>query len=109
MSAAKSYYHGTSSFPSFGVQYCPVYRKKVGMINCKLSDSNTKRATLSARKIERIKFPTNDQELDSSQKMNRFSEFLSHPSGIEAMLNTKALQTFQSLDSNTFRCDISYF
>ncbi|KAK1289106.1 hypothetical protein QJS10_CPB18g00017 [Acorus calamus] len=31
---------------------------------------------------------------------------LRHPSGMESMLNTKALQSFQSLDSNTYRCTL---
>lgn len=101
MTPPKTSYHATT-FPSL---YSPIFRKKVGTINCNLSESNTKKATLSARKKERIKLPTNDEDL-SSQKMYRFNEFLSHPSGIEAIFNTRALQTFQSLDSNTYRCTL---
>lgn len=61
-----------------------------------LSESNTKKANLSAARKERIKLPNYGDTIHIRQ-------FLSHPSGIEAMLNTGALKDFQPLDTNTYR------
>ncbi|KAL2318295.1 hypothetical protein Fmac_032171 [Flemingia macrophylla] len=68
------------------------------------SNSNTKRANLFAAKKERITLPTYSD--DFGDKKYHISEFLSHPSGIAAVLNTKALQSFQPLDANTYRCEL---
>lgn len=66
------------------------------------SNSNEKkRANLFAAKKERIRLPTYSDDLGG--KKYHISEFLSHASGIAAVLNTKALQSFQSLDANTYR------
>lgn len=59
------------------------------------SMSNAKKANLCATRKERIKL------LDS--EIGDFGEFLNHPSGILALLNTDALQSFQFLDANTYR------
>jgi len=64
-------------------------------------NSNSKKANLFAAKKERIRLPTYSDDLGG--KKYHISEFLSHPSGIEAVLNTKAMQSFQSLDANTYR------
>jgi len=64
-------------------------------------NSNSKRANLFAAKKERIRLPTYSD--DFGGKKYHISEFLSHPSGIAAVLNTKALQSFQSIDGNTYR------
>ncbi|KAI5393931.1 hypothetical protein KIW84_060864 [Lathyrus oleraceus] len=69
------------------------------------SDSNVKKANLFATKKERVNLPTYDDVVGS--KKYHISEFLSQPSGIAAVLNTKALQSFQSLDANTYRSIIS--
>lgn len=66
------------------------------------SDSNAKKANMFATKKERIKLPTYDDDVLGGKKCH-ISEFLSQPSGIAAVLNTKALQSFQSLDANTYR------
>ncbi|CAK7346952.1 unnamed protein product [Dovyalis caffra] len=58
---------------------------------------NSKKANLTAGRKERMKLPITDGGY-------RISEFLSHPFGIQAMLNTRSLQSFQSLDANTYRC-----
>ncbi|CAK8570082.1 unnamed protein product [Lathyrus sativus] len=68
------------------------------------SDSNVKKANLFATKKERVNLPTYDDVVGS--KKHHISEFLSQPSGIAAVLNTKALQSFQSLDANTYRCEL---
>ncbi|CAL5206396.1 unnamed protein product [Lathyrus oleraceus] len=68
------------------------------------SDSNVKKANLFATKKERVNLPTYDDVVGS--KKYHISEFLSQPSGIAAVLNTKALQSFQSLDANTYRCEL---
>ncbi|KAL3818391.1 hypothetical protein ACJIZ3_004296 [Penstemon smallii] len=73
-------------------------RKTNGLIKVSVSDSNVKRANLSARKKKRIKLPNYGED------NYPISDFFSHPSGVEAMLNTKALQSYQSLDSNLYRC-----
>ncbi|KOM38390.1 hypothetical protein LR48_Vigan03g177200, partial [Vigna angularis] len=67
-------------------------------------NSNSKRASLFAAKKERIRLPTYSD--DFGGKKYHISEFLSHPSGIAAVLNTKALESFQSLDANTYRCEL---
>ncbi|MED6133480.1 hypothetical protein PIB30_028546 [Stylosanthes scabra] len=68
------------------------------------SGSNVKRANLSASKTERIKLPDYNDGIGG--KKYHISEFLSQPSGIAAVLNTGALQTFESLDANTYRCSL---
>lgn len=68
------------------------------------SDSNVKKANLFATKKERVNLPAYG---DVGSKKYHISEFLSQPSGIAAVLNTKALQSFQSLDANTYRYIIS--
>ena len=73
------------------------------------SYSNVKIAKLSARKNDRIKLPTYNE----GKRIYHISEFLSQPPGIEAILNTSALQNFQLLDTNLYRCrsslSISFF
>lgn len=58
---------------------------------------NLKTANLSAARKQRIKLPNSDGGC-------RLNEFLSESSGIEAVLNTRALQSFHPLDANTYRC-----
>jgi len=70
------------------------------------SDSNAKKANLFATKKERVKLPTYDDDVLGGKEYH-ISEFLSQPSGIAAVLNTKVLQSFQSLDANTYRYDTS--
>nr|CCH47217.1 hypothetical protein [Lupinus angustifolius] len=66
------------------------------------SDLNSKKANLFAEKKERVKLPTYNDDLGG--KKYHISEFLSHSSGIAAVLNTRALQSFQPLDDNTYKC-----
>ncbi|KAJ1379099.1 hypothetical protein SESBI_47200 [Sesbania bispinosa] len=68
------------------------------------SDSNAKKANLFATKKERVNLPAYDDVIGG--KKYHISEFLSQPSGIAAVLNTKALQSFQSIDANTYRCEL---
>ncbi|KAI4337397.1 hypothetical protein L6164_015821 [Bauhinia variegata] len=68
------------------------------------SDSNAKKANLYAEKKRRIKLPIyNDGPGGDAYHI---SQFLSHPSGVAAVLNTRALQSFQCLDANTYRCTL---
>ncbi|OVA19337.1 Protein of unknown function DUF1997 [Macleaya cordata] len=67
------------------------------------SRSNAKIANLSARRKETFKLPNFD---DGCGRMYPISEFLTHPSAVEAVLNTNAFQSFQQLDSNTYRCTL---
>lgn len=76
-------------------------RKRAGVINAKLSESNAKSAKLCARKKEKIRLPN---YVDPGGKESHISEFLSHPSGVDSILNTRALQSVQFLDSNMYRC-----
>ncbi|KAL1569288.1 hypothetical protein AAHA92_00782 [Salvia divinorum] len=73
----------------------------VKKVSVKLSTPNVKRANLFAARKERIKIPNYS---DAENSNYHISQFLSHPSGIEAILNLKALQSYQSLDSNLYRC-----
>ena len=66
-----------------------------------LNSNAKKKANLFAEKKERIRLPTYNDDLGG--KKYHISEFLSQPSGIAAVLNTKAFQSFQSLDANTYR------
>ncbi|KAK6129799.1 hypothetical protein DH2020_036452 [Rehmannia glutinosa] len=76
--------------------------RKVSVKKAKLSESNNvKRANLSATRKERIRLPNYGH---GENKIYHISEFLSHPSGVEAILNTRALQSYHSLDSNLYRC-----
>ncbi|XP_027330116.1 uncharacterized protein LOC113846259 isoform X2 [Abrus precatorius] len=77
---------------------------KVNGLRITCLNSNEKKANLFAAKKERIKLPTYRNGLGG--KKYHISEFLSHPSGIAAVLNTKALQSFQSIDANTYRCEL---
>lgn len=54
-----------------------------------------------ARKKKRVKLP---EYADGHGCALSISEFLHHPSGVEALLNTRALEGFESLGSNTYRC-----
>ncbi|KAI5656705.1 hypothetical protein M9H77_25498 [Catharanthus roseus] len=96
----------SSPFPTISSQQLLISRRRIGIIRViesKLSDSNAKRANLSARKKERAKLP-NYGDLDRGKRETHISEFLSHPSGFDAILNARALQSVQSLDFNTYRC-----
>lgn len=80
-------------------------RRNVGVVNLykvQLSSETVKRANLTSRKTERIKLPKYD-DIRGTKNTFHISEFLSHPSGIESILNTSALQSYYSLDSNTYR------
>ncbi|XP_071693358.1 uncharacterized protein [Rutidosis leptorrhynchoides] len=66
-------------------------------------DSNVKKARLSASKQDRVRIPVVG---DKGEKIYPVKEFLSHPSGIEALLNTHALQSVQQLDTTTYRCTL---
>ncbi|XP_034211663.1 uncharacterized protein LOC117624474 isoform X3 [Prunus dulcis] len=95
--------HGFSHMPIFNP------RKKIEVIKVTKatslsSESNAKKANLCAAKKERIKLPNHDDS--SGGKTFHISEFLSHQSGIEAMLNTRALKSFESLDTDTYRCTL---
>ncbi|KAK9280233.1 hypothetical protein L1049_013920 [Liquidambar formosana] len=95
-----------ATFPSLGFPKL-ITRKRSEVIevrNTNLSESNVKKAYLFARRKERIKLPNYD--VDSGDKTYHISEFLCHPSGVKAILNTKALQSFQSVDSNMYRCTL---
>ncbi|XP_024930554.1 uncharacterized protein LOC107420795 isoform X2 [Ziziphus jujuba] len=97
--------HGCASFPSSATStFKP--RKKIQVIRVEkatnsVSDSKTKKANLSAARKERIKLPNYGDGF--GDKTFHIREFLSQPSGIEAMLNTSALKSFQSIDANNYR------
>ncbi|KAK7260828.1 hypothetical protein RIF29_27126 [Crotalaria pallida] len=90
--------HSSFTFPKF--THGQKMDIKVNVVTS--SDSNAKKANLFAEKKERVKLPTYNDGLGG--KKYHISEFLSHPSGIAAVLNTRALQSFQPLDANTYRC-----
>ncbi|KAE9586476.1 hypothetical protein Lalb_Chr24g0402391 [Lupinus albus] len=90
--------HSSHIFPKF------THRQKTDIkVNVVTSsDLNSKKANLFAAKKERVKLPTYTDDLGG--KKYHISEFLSHSSGIAAVLNTRALQSFQPLDANTYKC-----
>ncbi|XP_073156598.1 uncharacterized protein [Henckelia pumila] len=109
MAAAK--YHSASS-PFLGhlfqESFSSTTRKRnggttVSIKKAKLSESNVKKANLSARKKERVKLPDYG-DAHGGNSTYHISKFFSHPSGIEAILNRRALQSCQSMDSNVYRC-----
>ncbi|KAG2330696.1 hypothetical protein Bca52824_001876 [Brassica carinata] len=61
--------------------------------------SSSKKANLSASRKQRIQLQSN------GEKELTFSEFLKHPSGMEAVINAKALHSYQLVDDdeNTYR------
>ncbi|PON65329.1 hypothetical protein TorRG33x02_270950 [Trema orientale] len=95
--------HGCASFSSFAI---PLFkpRKNIGVAKVgnesqseSVSEPQTKKTNLSAVRKERIQLPT--------YGTNKFhiSEVLSHPSAIEALLNTNVLKSFHCLGTNTCR------
>ncbi|KAJ6412646.1 hypothetical protein OIU85_018087 [Salix viminalis] len=91
---------GLTTFTSFAFPYLTNSRKRNETVNVRRANMtvyNSKKANLTAARKERMKLPITDSGY-------RFSEFLSHPFGIQAILNTGSLQSFQSLDANTYRC-----
>ncbi|KAG2239933.1 hypothetical protein Bca52824_091292 [Brassica carinata] len=65
--------------------------------------SSSKKANLSASRKQRIQLQSN------REKELTFSEFLKHPSGMEAVINAKALQSYQLVDDDddsTYRCTL---
>ncbi|PKA51436.1 hypothetical protein AXF42_Ash002801 [Apostasia shenzhenica] len=65
--------------------------------------SGRKWANLVAQRKEKIKLP---EYIDGHGRAFCFSEFLRQQSGVEALLNTRALQGFESLGSNAYRCTL---
>ncbi|XP_034888986.1 uncharacterized protein [Populus alba] len=91
---------GLTTFTSFAFPYLTNSRKRKETVNVRRADMavyNSKKANLTAARKERMNLPITDGGY-------RISEFLSHPFGIQAILNTGSLQSFQSLDANTYRC-----
>ncbi|KMT17611.1 hypothetical protein BVRB_2g035620 isoform B [Beta vulgaris subsp. vulgaris] len=85
----------------------PSTRKVVDIIQANKDDSaksNVKRALLAARKKERIKLPS--YENARVGETYHISQFLNHPTGVEAMLNVNVLENYVSIDVNTYRCKI---
>ncbi|CAA7398787.1 unnamed protein product [Spirodela intermedia] len=60
-------------------------------------------ANLSAKHKESIKLP---EYTDGNGKSFPISEFINHPSGVESILNTRALQSIERLETSTYRCTL---
>lgn len=75
---------------------------RVSVKRAELSESGAKRANLCARRKERIKIPNYGDGVGGNGGYC-ISEFFTNPSAVEAILNTRALQSYQSLDSNLYR------
>ena len=69
------------------------------------SGGNSKKANLVAKRKERIKLP---EYAGGRSRDFPVGEFFAHPSGVEALLNTRALQSFQPIGSNTYRYSCSF-
>ncbi|KAK1274793.1 hypothetical protein QJS04_geneDACA004176 [Acorus gramineus] len=90
-----------SRAPSPSPHSLPTLRRSEVMqvVEANYFSPKNKTAKLSAEHKERIILPG---YADDRNRTFPIGEFLRHPSGMESMLNTKALQSFQSLDSNTY-------
>ncbi|KAJ0031577.1 hypothetical protein Pint_12679 [Pistacia integerrima] len=78
------------------------FRKRIQGV--RMHHKNVKKANLYAARKESVKLPNYDSDCGGKYHI---SEFLSHPSGIEAMLNTSALQSFELIDIHTYRSSLS--
>lgn len=76
------------------------------MVKAEFQESKGRKAQFVAERKERTQLP---RYADDCGRVYQFSEFLSHPLGLESILNARAMQSFQNLDSNTFRSDSSPF
>ncbi|KAI7739064.1 hypothetical protein M8C21_005223 [Ambrosia artemisiifolia] len=84
-------------------------RRRLRVFNCsneKFTESKVKKAKLSARKQERVKIPSYSIIDGEGEKLYPIKEFLSHPSGTEALLNKDVLQSVEQLDATTYRCTL---
>ncbi|KAF5801792.1 hypothetical protein HanXRQr2_Chr06g0252161 [Helianthus annuus] len=84
-------------------------RRRLRVFSCSndnFTESKVKKAKLSARKQERVKIPSYTITDGEGGKLYPIQEFLSHPSGIEALLNKHALQSVEQLDATTYRCTL---
>ncbi|XP_030514838.2 uncharacterized protein LOC115728644 isoform X2 [Rhodamnia argentea] len=70
----------------------------IGMHKAGMSESAAKTANLSASRKQVLQLPNHEQY--------PISQFLRHPSGVQAILNTRALRSFQFLDADTYRCTL---
>ncbi|XP_068639171.1 uncharacterized protein [Aristolochia californica] len=77
--------------------------KRAQVVKADSTETISKKANLFAEQKQKITLPSYSS---SSGKVYSFREFLSHPLGIESLLNTRALQSFEYLDSNTYRCTL---
>ncbi|XVF48120.1 hypothetical protein PTKIN_Ptkin03bG0165500 [Pterospermum kingtungense] len=99
----------TLPFPHFSTARkatLPLPIDKPNYIVVASSESNAKRANLFASRTQRVQLPVYDDETSIGTQPYHISQFLSHPSGIQAILNTSALQNFQFLDTNAYRCTL---
>ncbi|KDP32843.1 hypothetical protein JCGZ_12135 [Jatropha curcas] len=87
-----------TTFPSLTTN---TTRKRMERVRV-FSVQNSKTANLSAATRRRIILPI-------SEDGYRIAEFLSHPSGIEALLNSKSLESYEWIESNTYRCILPKF
>ncbi|XP_057955331.1 uncharacterized protein LOC131149174 isoform X1 [Malania oleifera] len=90
---------GFSAFPNLSRRRISIKLQKANT-----ADNYVKKASLFASKKERIKLQ-NYADV-SGGKAHHISEFLTHQSGVETVLNKSALQNFQTLDSNIYRCTL---
>ncbi|RWR91570.1 putative methyltransferase-like protein 15 isoform X1 [Cinnamomum micranthum f. kanehirae] len=80
--------------------------KEMRMVKAEFQESKGRKAQFVAERKERTQLP---RYADDCGRVYQFSEFLSHPLGLESILNARAMQSFQNLDSNTFRCTLPNF
>ncbi|GMI92392.1 hypothetical protein like AT4G31115 [Hibiscus trionum] len=79
------------------------YRVKNGVV----ASGDAKRANLSASRTQRVKLQVYDATSDGNGgQPYHISQFLSHPSGIKAILNTRALEKIEFLDTSAYRCTL---
>lgn len=87
------------------VQLIQVWKAELEESNTEkeLEGPNIRKANLFAKRSERISLPIYKDSIGMPQPI---SNFFSHPSGTTSMLNTSALQDFECLGPNTYRCTL---
>lgn len=80
--------------------------EEMKMIKAEVQESKGRKAQFIAKRRARTELP---RYADDCGRVYQFGEFISHPLGMESILNARAMQSFQNLDSNTFRSIASLF
>ncbi|XP_024520635.1 uncharacterized protein LOC9635069 isoform X1 [Selaginella moellendorffii] len=79
--------------PAFGFFYSSL-RQRRNVFIMRAADGKVRNAKLAAKRCLTVPF----------QDSSRLNQFLSEPAGMQILINTNALQSYQKLDDTTYRC-----